>query len=268
MFLAEASTAWSNPVKEYITYTSVEDLLRAGFDGYYGDWANFKNNVTKAKDFYKTVDIDRELIKKFEGKKTTIASFATHDQLSPMLTGGEDYWNMILWLNVTLPLNSYFLDGYTTGDTYTYKYENQKAARTFTDDDQYFVHRGKMDIFNAARRPFGGNMRLEDRYITAIKFKYWAKNLVIEGKYVPLKTTNPNVFAYARTNESDAVIVIGNLDTKNEIATNVIIPKLKANSFVSPVVMLEPPTTKKGKLAVTLKPYEIQVFMVSKVQIK
>ena len=111
-------------------------------------------------------------------------------------------------------------------------------------------------------------MRLEDRYITAIKFKYWAKNLVIEGKYVPLKTTNPNVFAYARTNESDAVIVIGNLDTKNEIATNVIIPKLKANSFVSPVVMLEPPTTKKGKLAVTLKPYEIQVFMVSKVQIK
>ena len=268
MFLAEASTAWSNPVKEYITYTSVEDLLRAGFDGYYGDWANFKNNVTKAKDFYKTVDIYRELIKKFEGKKTTIASFATHDQLSPMLTGGEDYWNMILWLNVTLPLNSYFLDGYTTGDTYTYKYENQKAARTFTDDDQYFVHRGKMDIFNAARRPFGGNMRLEDRYITAIKFKYWAKNLVIEGKYVPLKTTNPNVFAYARTNESDAVIVIGNLDTKNEIATNVIIPKLKANSFVSPVVMLEPPTTKKGKLAVTLKPYEIQVFMVSKVQIK
>ena len=30
MFLAEASTAWSNPAKDYTTYTSVEDLLRAG----------------------------------------------------------------------------------------------------------------------------------------------------------------------------------------------------------------------------------------------
>ena len=92
--------------------------------------------------------------------------------------------------------------------------------------------------------------------------------MVIEGKYVPLKTAHPDVFAYARTNESDAVIVIGNLNTKNDVQTNVIIPKLKASSFVSPVVMIEPPTTKKGKLAVNLKPYEIQVFMVSKVQIK
>ncbi len=268
MFLAEASTAWSNPTKDYTTYTSVEDLLRAGFDGYYGDFANFKNNITKAKDFYKLIDTDRKITEKFEGKKTTIASFATHDQLSPILTGGEDYWNMILWLNVTLPLNSYFLDGFITGDTYTYKYENQKAGKTFTDDDQYFVHRGKMDIFNAPKRPGGTNNKLIDKYITAMKFKYWAKNLIIDGKYVPLKTTHPDVFAYARTNESDAVVVIGNLNAKNDVETNVIIPKLKASSFVSPVVMIEPPATKNGKLSVNLKPYEIQVFMVGKVQIK
>ena len=121
---------------------------------------------------------------------------------------------MILWLNVTLPLNSYFLDGFITGDTYTYKYENQKAGKTFTDDDQYFVHRGKMDIFNAPKRPGGTNNKLIDKYITAMKFKYWAKNLIIDGKYVPLKTTHPDVFAYARTNESDAVVVIGNLNAK------------------------------------------------------
>ncbi len=268
MFLAEASTAWDNPAKDYVTYTSVEDLLKAGFDGYYGDYANFKNNITKAKDFYKLIEIDRKISEKFEGKKTTVASFATHDQLSPMLTGGADYWNMVLWLNVTLPLNSFFLDGFMTGDTYTYKYENQKASKTFTDDDQYFVHRGKMDIFNAPKRPGGTNDILAEKYITALKFKYWAKNLVIEGKYAPLKTTNPNVFAYARTNGSDAVIVIGNLDAKNDIQTNVIIPKLKAKSFISPVVMIDPPETKNGKLAVSLKPYEIQVFMASKVQIK
>ena len=90
-----------------------------------------------------------------------MATFATHDQQSPMLIGGENYWDMVLWLTATLPLNSYFLDGFPTGDTYIYKYENQKAAKTFTDDDQYFVHRGKIDIFNAAKRPDGGKKNLK-----------------------------------------------------------------------------------------------------------
>ena len=63
---------------------------------------------------------------KFDGQKTTMATFATHDQQSPMLIGGENYWDMVLWLTATLPLNSYFLDGFPTGDTYIYKYENQK----------------------------------------------------------------------------------------------------------------------------------------------
>jgi len=271
MFLAEASPAWENPAKDYVTYTSVEDLLKAGFDGYYGDWANFKN-VTKAKDFYKMVDVDRKISQKFEGHKSTIASFATHDQLSPLLSGGEDYRNMILWLNVTLPLNSYFLDGFITGDNYIYDYENAKAPKTFTDDDQYFVHRGKMDIFNASRRPGNSDKkmaeRLSDKYITALKFKYWAKNTVIEGRYVPLKTGHPDVFAYARANDTDAVLVVGNLNTKNEVQTKVYVPKLKATSFVSPVVMIDSPVTKNGRMEVNLKPYEIQVFMLGKISIK
>ncbi len=267
MFLAEASPSWSNPAKDYVNYTSVEDLLRAGFDGYYGNWADFKN-VTKAKDFHKMVEADKKIVDQFEGKKTTIASFATHDQQSPIVTGGEDYWNMVLWLNVTLPLNSYFLDGFITGDSYIYQYENQKAQKTFTDDNQYFVHRGQMDIFNASKRPGGKKDKLSEKYLTALKFKYWAKKMLIEGRYIPLKTSNPSVFAYARADETDAVVVIGNLDTKNEIITNVYIPKLKATSFVSPVVMIEPPVTKNGKLSVNLKPYEIQVFMLSKISIK
>ena len=268
MFLAEAATPWTNPVKEHAPYATIEELLKAGFDGYYGDWANFKNEVIKAKDFYKKVDIDKKISEKFEGKKTTIAAFATHDQQSPIITGGEDYWNMVLWLNTTLPLNSYFIDGFMSGDRYVYKYENQKAEKTFTDDDQYFVHKGKMDIFNASRRPKGDKEKLAENYINAAKFKYWAKRMIVEGKYVPLRTSNPSVFAFARADGSDAVVVIGNLDAKNEIETNVYISKLKSNSFVSPVKMIEPPATKNGRLAVTLKPYEIQVFMLSKVVIK
>ena len=268
MFFSFAATPWTNPVKEHAPYATIEELLKAGFDGYYGDWANFKNEVIKAKDFYKKVDIDKKISEKFEGKKTTIAAFATHDQQSPIITGGEDYWNMVLWLNTTLPLNSYFIDGFMSGDRYVYKYENQKAEKTFTDDDQYFVHKGKMDIFNASRRPKGDKEKLAENYINAAKFKYWAKRMIVEGKYVPLRTSNPSVFAFARADGSDAVVVIGNLDAKNEIETNVYISKLKSNSFVSPVKMIEPPATKNGRLAVTLKPYEIQVFMLSKVVIK
>ena len=53
LFIAEASTSWDNPAKDYVTYTSVEDLLKAGFDGYYGDWGNF-GKITKAKRFSQT----------------------------------------------------------------------------------------------------------------------------------------------------------------------------------------------------------------------
>ena len=267
LFIAEASTSWDNPAKDYVTYTSVEDLLKAGFDGYYGDWGNF-GKITKAKDFHKLVAADKKITDKLDGQKTTMATFATHDQQSPMLIGGENYWDMVLWLTATLPLNSYFLDGFPTGDTYIYKYENQKAAKTFTDDDQYFVHRGKIDIFNAAKRPDGGKKELKTKYLTALKFKYWAKNLLIDGKYVPLNTGNQSVFAYARTNGADAVVVIGNLDNKNNIETSIYIPKLKATSFVSPMKMGEPPETKNGRLLVKLQPGEIQVFMLSKVPVK
>ena len=85
-----------------------------------------------------------------------MASFATHDQQSVIVRGGVPLWEMITWLNVTLPVNPYFLDGYVTGDGYIYRYENKKASRSLTDDDYYFVHRAKFDIFNLSRRP-GGN---------------------------------------------------------------------------------------------------------------
>lgn len=267
VFIAEANPLWTNPAKGYIEYESTEKLLDAGFDGYYGNWANFKD-ITKAKDFYKMVDSDQKILQKFNGQKSTLATFATHDQLSPLLVGGEEYWEMITWLNVTLPLNSYFLDGHLTGDTYLYAFENQKAKKTYTDDDQYFVHRGKMDIFNFSRPPKGSKTELKEKYLNALKFKYWAKNLVTEGKYKSLDAADPRVFAFARTNGTDAVVVIGNLDKKNKVQTNVYIPRLKQTSFVSPVKMIESPVTKNGKLEVQLEPYEIQVFMLSKVEIK
>ena len=64
---------------------------------------------------------------------------------------------MMIWLNATLPINSYFVDGFQTGDTYLYKNGNKLAPHSNTDDDTYFTHRGKIDIFNYSRKPGGDN---------------------------------------------------------------------------------------------------------------
>ena len=85
---------------------------------------------------------------KFSEPKAVIGSFSTHDEMSPIVINGPGFSNMIIWLNATLPVNSYFVDGFDTGDKYIYFWANKKADVTFTDDDTYFVHRGKIDIFN------------------------------------------------------------------------------------------------------------------------
>lgn len=264
LFIAEACPVWTNPIKQWGEYTSVEKLLEAGFDGYYGDWANF-DEFTKSKDIFKRLKSDLKISKQFNNQKTTMSSFATHDQQSVIVRGGLPLWEMITWLNITLPLNPYFLDGYVSGDTYIYRYENKKASRSYTDDDYYFVHRGKFDIFNFSRSPEGNYKELEEKFVKAMKFKYWAKNILIEGKFVQLSTNNPNIFAFARKNADDAVVVIGNLNKEHELSANVYIRNLRDTSFISPVKMGEAPIVKRGKMQVKLKPYETQVYLLNKV---
>ena len=98
-----------------------------------------------------------------------------------------------------------------------------------------------------------------------MKFKYWAKNILVEGKFVPLSSNNPSIFAYARKNGDDAVVVIGNLNKDQVSEGKVYIRNIKESSFVSPVKMEEAPIVKRGKMSVKLKPYEVQVYMLNKV---
>ncbi len=264
LFVAEACPVWTNPIKQWGEYTSVQKLLEAGFDGYYGDWAGL-SDLTKSKDVSKRIKNDLKISKQFNGQKTTMASFATHDQQSVIVRGGIPFWEMVLWLNITLPMNPYFLDGYVSGDSYIYRYENKKAQRSYTDDDYYFVHRGKFDIFNLSRRPDGDYKELKEKFIKALKFKYWAKDILIEGKYIQLSASNPSVYAYARKNGEDAVVVIINLNKEQKVQANVYIRNLRDTSFISPVKMGEAPIVKRGKMFVSLKPYETQVYMLNKV---
>ena len=48
-----------------------------------------------------------------------------------------------MWLNATLNINPYFVDGIYGGDNYIYKFSNKKLNYTFTDNDIAYVHERK-----------------------------------------------------------------------------------------------------------------------------
>ena len=266
LFLAEASPEWTNPAKGYVEYTPVEDLLSAGFDGFYSDWSDIKK-IKSPSEFYKKIQNDLKILEKFDGQKSMIANFATHDQISPVVMGGYSYWQMVNWLNVMLPLNPYILDGFPYADNYIYKFENKKADKSYTDDDTYFVHRGKFDIFNFSRAPIfdAEKSAYHMEFMEAIKSRYMLSGMIVKKEFDPLKTDNSNVFAFRKQNGNESLLVIGNLDFKSDQKAKVKIPKFKADDFVMPFKMREAPYAKNGSLTVVLKPYEIQVFAIKKI---
>ncbi len=265
LFLAEASTAWGNPIAQQKHYATVRELLSAGFDGYYGDWGNFRD-FTKGDDVIKRMLLDLKIEEEFNNKVATMASFATHDQTSLTSFGTNAPWHMVNWLNMTLPLNSYILDGFVSGDNYIFNYANKKVKKSYTDDKFCFVHRAKFDIFNFSRPAKNDNEQLKKEFVDAVKFKYWAKNPLVAGEFIPLKASHPSAFAYVRSSGDDAVLVIGNVNFKQEINTDVKIRHLREDSFISPVKITNPCTLKRGKISTKLDAGEIQVYILSKVK--
>lgn len=228
LFIAEASKLWNEPLSKYAPNTSVDDLFKAGFDGYLGNYFNLKNMKT-AKELITTVEEDLKFFKKYDNKKSVIGSFSTHDIISPVLINGSNFSKMIIWLNTTLPLNSYYIDGFPTGDTYNYQWANKFAENSQTDDTYYFTHNGQIDIFNFSRKPGGNDFTIYNEFVLANKFKsYYARDLAT-AKFTPLKSSNPKVFAYARVANNMSVIVIGNLDFSASQEALIKIPGFKSN---------------------------------------
>ena len=242
LWLAEASESWTDKVSEYAIFTPYDKLLEAGFDGYYGSFFN----LTKA----------------------VIGSFTTHDEMSPILINGEKFSEMLIWLNATLPVNSYFVDGFDTGDNYIYLWANKKAFKTYTDDDYYFVHRGKMDIFNFSRQLGAKNDNLLRSFILANGVKRELSTIINNGKFVPLKTNAPQVFAYAMSYSGKSIVVIGNLNFRNNVDVTVSVPKLENKNIVIPVKIINAPVAEKGSFKVTLIPGETQVLYLNDLELK
>lgn len=267
LFLAEASDSWKEPPSEYAVFTPYNKLLEAGFDGYYGSFFNLKDWKT-APELISHIKTNNEICKKYPGGRSAIGSFTTHDILSPILINGAQYSKMIVWLNSTLPLNAYYIDGFPTGDDYIYPWANKKAAKTFTDDDYYFTHRGQLDIFNFSRKPMGNRKDILQEFILGNKFKIYARELVSKGSFVPLKTSSEYVFAYARSYNKNTLIVIGNLDFKKSHNVKVSIPKLTTELSSVPIRVLNVPKISNGKITTDLTPGDVQVLVFDNLELK
>lgn len=266
LFLAEASESWSEPVAKDAPFTPYYKLLDAGFDGWYGSFFSFKDWDTAEK-FEKELSLVQNIRKEFALKKqpkAVIGSFATHDEVSPIITGGMPFSNMIIWLQATLPVNSYFVDGFQSGDAYQYKYANQKATKTYTDDDIYYVHQGKFDIFNFSRKPGAQNNDLTADFVMGNKLKVMSSEIVNRGTMNFLKTGNPSVFAYEYTYKYSKILVVVNKDLVYQSSARISLKDHKDSDMMFPVKCSSNPEFKKKQLVLEMYPGEIMVFLIGK----
>lgn len=267
LWLAESSDSWHDAVSLRGVFTPYDKLLQAGFDGYYGSFFNLKEWST-SQELINHIMFNTGLKTKFYEPKSVIGSFATHDELSPLLVKGVPYSSMIIWLNTTLPINAYYLDGFASGDNYVYPWANQKALITYTDDDYYFAHRGKIDIFNFSRKPQGDNEELLQEFLVANNFRASISKMLSDGKFIPLKSDCTPVFAYALTDGEDTVIVYGNLDFEKPVKATIRVPGLQKDAVFIPIKAILEPVCYNSKIAVDLKAGEIVVLKIKNFSVK
>ena len=261
LFLAEASDSWREPPSKYAEFTPYDKLLEAGFDGYYGSFFNLKD-WKYSEEFFEHIKFNKKLITSFAENKNVIMSFTTHDEISPVTLRGEDFSVLICWLEATLPFNPYFVDGFQSGDRYIYPWANTKATYTETDDDYYFVHRGKFDIFNFSRKPGGDSILIKDNFQKAFDFRASNIDLITKGTFTQLKTDRDKVFAYTRSYKGQTIFVVGNLDTKHSQKVSVKIAGLKKAQRINVILGMANYKTKKNFLYTDLKPNEIKVLRI------
>lgn len=265
VFIAEASPAWDNPAPNGVShYASIDELLNAGFDGYYGSFSDFKNLKTK-KEFDKNANTNRKILQKHKNKAIMI-TLATHDQQAPILRG-KNYWNTVLWLSCTLPLNTYFLDGFKVGDDFTYEYENKPAPKTSTDDEFYFVHSGMFDIFNFTGPIRPKHPELKSQYLKAIQFKKSNLDLYKFGKFELLKTNNEKIYGYTLTVNKKQLAVVGSLEEKEDLQATIkpsyLKKDLKKGHKISIINATGSFENTKNAIKTTLKPLEIKVYLIT-----
>lgn len=245
------------------------DQLKAGFDTYYGQY-HIYNQWTKANDLYKYVTDNIEMSNNSkEGPKSLIGSFATHDDQSPMFYGGAPWVMLTTGLQATLPqINPYFVDGIQSGDYYLYPYDHATVSNSMTDSSTATVHKGRLDIFNLSRKPGGNAPEIGDFMKQAMSLKTGQfKEVINKGSFIPLKTNNDEIVAYARHLNGKTLLVVANRNVNKKSNGEIQIPGLNTTQGLQNLV---PQYGEKsyfqkedGKLKVSLGTSRFHVFEIN-----
>lgn len=266
-WLAETYTYEDASPQANMPYDRPEDSLRAGFDAYYGQYHIF-NEWNTASQLHDYVIDNLNMSYRVEKGKSLIGSFATHDDISPMFHGGEVYCNLTSGLEVTLPMmNPYFVDGFQSGDWYSYDYRGKSSPETMTDNHDLTVHQGKLDIFNLSRKPGGDKPQIGKFMTECFKLRDNYNDVLTRGSYIVLdkkKDKLDQVIAFARHRQGRTLLVIANKNVNRDVACKVEVPSLKADQKL---VNLLPSYGKEsqfqvsqGEISVNLGPGRIHVF--------
>ncbi len=261
LFIAEVSKKNVMPQTKEAYYTDTKKLLDSGFDGYYGNYFDLKEWGTM-KDLKTSISNQQKLLNKYSVKKSVMGSFVSHDVISPLITGGENYSKIIIWLNATLPINPHYIDGFLQADDYIYNYSNKKAPETYTDDDYYYVHQGQIDIFNFSRKPSSDTDVLINEQKVAMKVRNEFLDVITNGKFMLPACKNQNIFAYQRILKGKSVVTIINRNLVNSEEINIKIKNISKKSKIDFVKRPNDISIIKSTISGRLKPAEILVFTV------
>ena len=250
-------------------YDRPEDLLRAGFDEYYGQYHIF-HDWRNSEEFNDYIKLNLDMSHRLPSGKSVIGSFLTHDDSSSMIRGGENFCKLTTVLQSTIPMcNPYFIDGFQTGDYFDYKYRGTVDEETVTGNDVMEEHRFRMAIFNLARKP-GGDCPDIERVIKGT-LKMRNENLDVlanrNSSYIELnkrEDMNDQIISYARHNNGKTLLVVANKNPNRNVTGIIEIPGLKETQVLQNLVPEygEPSEfqVEKNELRVNLAPADAYVF--------
>ena len=268
-WLAESYTYECASPQVNMPYDRPEDMLRAGFDDYYGQYHIF-HDWKNAAEFNDYIKMNLDMSHRLPAGKSLIGSFLTHDDSSSMIHGGENFCKLTTVLQTTIPMcNPYFVDGFQSGDYYDYKYRNTENEETFTDKTNMEEHRYRLAIFNLSRKP-GGNAPDIERVMKGC-MKMRAENLDVladrNSSFIELnkrEDVNDQIITYARHNNGRTILVVANKNPNRNVTGIIEVPGLKKTQKLENMV---PEYGEKsefqvldGELRVDLAPCDAYVF--------
>ncbi len=275
-WLAETYTYEDASPQANMMHDRPKDLLRAGFDSYYGQYHLFPEWET-ATELIDYVKYNLNMSYEMGERKSLIGSFASHDDISPMFHGSADYCNLVSGLQAVLPMtNPYYVDGYQTGDYYLYRYEDMyNPLVTDTDSAEMTVHHGRMDIFNKSKRPGGNHPEINTFLRETFNLREKYKDLILDGSFIELNKwgdKNDQLVTFARHKDGKTLLVVANKNVNRSIAGIIEVPTMKKEQELNNILpsygkesILQ---ARDNELRVDIAPGRIHIFEIDTPEIE